>query len=336
MVTAVTGATGHVGNVLVRELVRRGDSVRAVVLPGEATAPIDGLAVELVPGDVRDRASLERAFRGAELVFHLAGIVTIRSGQARLLDEVNVRGTMNVVEACRLAGVRRLVYTSSVHALVEPPHGTPVRETEGFEPDRLLGDYARSKARASIEVLEGVRQGLDAVLVYPSGIIGPFDYRPSEMGQLVLDFTLRRLPAYIDGEYDFVDVRDVAQGLLAAAGQGRRGRGYLLSGHRISVAALLRMLHGLTSVRAPRFKLPRWLALAAAAFAPAYSRITRSRPLFTSYSIKVLGSNCLMCRDRAEQELGFRARPLLETMSQTVEWFRAVGRLPAACTVRGQ
>lgn len=326
-VQAVTGATGHVGNVLVRKLLGRGGPVRAVVPEFEDRSSLAGLGLEFADADVRNVESLVRAFQGAETVYHLAGIVSITGDSGGLLFQVNVGGTRNVVRACREAGVRRLVYTSSVHALPEPPCGIPLRETARFDPSRVLGDYARSKAEASAAVLAGVAAGLDAVMVFPSGIIGPFDHRPSEMGQLILDFCSGRLPAYVDGEYDFVDVRDVVQGLLAAAERGRTGEGYLLSGHRITVRELLGALRQLTGIRGPRLRLPIWVAQAGVPLARAWCALRRRRPLFTSYSLKVLRSNCLMDRSKAEKELGHRPRPILETIVATLEWFRSAGRL---------
>ncbi len=325
--TVVTGATGHVGNVLVRELMRQGREVRAVVHPTETTEAIDGLNSEVVRADVREPGSLARAFAGADLVYHLAGIITIAGGQARLLEDVNVGGARNVARACLEAGVPRLVYTSSVHALEVPPTGVPFCETKEFLPEALDGDYARSKARASIEIRKGVEQGLDAVMVFPSGIIGPYDFRLSEMGHLFTDFARGRLGAYVDGAYDFVDVRDVAAGLMLAAERGRRGEGYILSGERISVAELLALLERVTGVRSKARRLPMWLARFAAQFTPIYYRLRQAKPRFTSYSLRVLTSNCLMSSAKAVRELGYRPRPLSETVRNTIEWFVATGRL---------
>ena len=312
---------------LIRELLRRGRPVRAVVQPGETTEAIDGLAVEVMRADVRDYGSLAPAFAGADLVYHLAGIISISGGRARLLHDVNVLGTRNVVRACREAGARRLVYTSSVHALAVPPGGVPICETDEFRPETLDGDYARSKARASIEIRNSVEQGLDAVMVFPSGIIGPYDFRLSEMGRLFTDFARGRLGAYVDGAYDFVDVRDVVAGLMLTAEKGRRGEGYILSGESVTVADLLALLEEVTGVRSRARRLPMRLARFAALFAPMYYRIRRARPRFTSYSLKVLASNCLMSSAKAARELGYAPRPLRETVRNTIEWFVATGRL---------
>ena len=315
------------GNVLVRELVRRGQNVRAVVHPSDTTEALAGLEVEVVRADVRQYDSLVPAFAGADLVYHLAGIVTISGGQSRLLHEVNVLGARNVARACLEAGVRRVVYTSSVHALEVPPVGVPLCETTEFRPEALDGDYARSKARASIEIRESVERGLNAVMVFPSGIIGPYDFRLSEMGHLFTDFARGRLKAYVDGAYDFVDVRDVVAGLILAAERGRRGEGYILSGERVSVKGLLALLEQATGVRSRARRLPIRLARFAAWFAPVYYRLRRAKPRFTSYSLRVLASNCLMSSAKAVSELGYASRPLRETVRNTIEWFIATGRL---------
>ena len=295
--------------------------------PSDTTEALAGLEAELLRADVREYSSLLPAFAGADLVYHLAGVITISEGQARLLHEVNVLGARNVARACLEAGVRRLVYTSSVHALEEPPHGVPLCETTESRPEALDGDYARSKARASIEIRKSIEQGLDAVMVFPSGIIGPYDFRLSEMGHLFTDFARGRLAAYVDGAYDFVDVRDVVAGLLLAAERGRAGEGYILSGERISVRGLLNLLEQVTGVRARARRIPFWLARFAAWFAPAYYRLRHAKPRFTSYSLRVLASNCLMSSAKAARELGYRPRPLKETVRNSIEWFVATGRL---------
>ena len=214
----VTGATGHIGNVLVRELLTRKQIVRALVLANDDCRPLAGLNTELVHGDVTDLKSLESAFVGADVVFHLAGIVTIMPGMKKLLERVNVGGVRNVATACGTSGVNRLVYTSSVHAIAEPPHGIVIDESQLFDPDNVLGDYARSKARATLILLDEVQKGdLDAVICCPTGVIGPWDYGISNIGQLILDFASGYLKSYVRGAYDFVDVRDVANGLILAS-----------------------------------------------------------------------------------------------------------------------
>lgn len=327
MRVVVTGATGHVGNNLVRALLERGEQVRVLLFPDDTTRPIEGLPVERVMGDVCDLDSLLQAFRGADLVYHVAGIVAIMPGQSALLQRVNVRGTANVVQACLRTGVPRLVYTASIHALVEPPHGTVIDERMPFDPTQIATEYGQSKARAALEVLRGVEQGLDAVIACPSGIIGPHDYRPSVVGQLFIDSAQRHLPAYVSGAYDFVDVRDVAAGLIAAAERGRRGETYILSGEYITVRRMLGLVEELTGVRAPRICLPHWLARGVARCAPAYSRLTKKQLPFTEDSLGVLVSNARINHEKATAELGYAPRALAETLADTLRWFQAVGML---------
>jgi dihydroflavonol-4-reductase len=324
---AVTGATGHIGNVLVRELLSRGEDVRAVVPAWEDTTPLDGLVVEIVESDVRDVASLIRAFEGSGLVYHLAGIVAITAGMSELLDQVNLEGTRNVVQACLETGARRLVYTSSIHAIAEPPRGTVIDERLPFDPDGTFGDYGRSKARATLEVLKGVEQGLDAVVLCPTGVIGPYDYAPSEMGQLMINVAQGKLWARVEGAHDFVDVRDVTKGLMLAAKKGRTGESYILSGERITVDELMAMLEEVTGVEPPSFKVPLALARVGAELAPLYYRMSRTKPLFTSYSVRVLASNRLTTCDKARHELGYSPRPIRESVTDAIQWFDENGML---------
>ena len=321
----VTGATGHVGNVLVRELLERGRPVRALVLPGEDTRPIDGLEIETAAGDVRDRDGLLRAFGGASTVYHLAGLVSILPGQRRALHEVNVLGTRNVLHACKQCGIGRMVYVSSVHALEEPPRGVPVTENAGNDPLRIIGDYAQSKALATREVMSAAKEGLDAVVVYPSGVVGPYDFKVSEMGRLILDFARGRLPGYVEGAYDFVDVRDVVNGLIAAGEQGRAGEGYILSGEILSVSRLMTILQNLTGIAAPSFCFPPWLANSAAIFTPLLAAVTGTKARFTRYSLCVLRSNAQMDCTKARLELGYQARTLEVSFTDAIEWFRRSG-----------
>ncbi len=317
----VTGATGHIGNVLVRRLVEEGVSVRAVVPPFEDASPIEGLPVEIVPGDVRDVGSLVMAFQGADAVFHLAGMISILPGIDERLYQVNVEGTRNVIEACFRTGVKRLVYVSSIHALREPPKGTIIDESAPFDPDNVLGYYARTKAMATLEVLEAVEEGLNAVVVCPTGVIGPYDYKLSEMGTMILRFLKRKLGAYVDGAYDFVDVRDVADGIILAYRYGRRGQSYILSGERITVREMLSVLEEASGVKAPSFRLPTWLSRLAGKIAVLYHRLSGATPLFTDYSIKVLSSNSEVSNEKARRELGFSPRSVRRSLADAVAWF---------------
>ena len=326
----VTGATGHIGNVLVRELLAEGAVVRVLVLPDDDKRPLAGLNVEIVYGDITDLVSLKSAFTGAESVFHLAGIVTIMPGMASVLERVNVGGMRTVIAACRASGVHRLVYTSSIHAMAEPPHGTVIDESQSFDPDRVLGDYARSKARATVLLLDEVSKGgLDAVICCPTGVIGPWDYGISNIGQLILDFASGHLKSYVSGAYDFVDVRDVARGLILAAEKGQPGRHYIFSGTQVHVPELMEELARGIGYPAPTYRIPTVIARTAGILASMYYRLLRRKPVFTAYSIDVLRSNSLVSSARAREELGFTSRPWQDSIRDHMEWFRTEGILTA-------
>jgi len=325
----VTGATGHIGNVLIRELVTRRQIVRALALPGDDCRPLTGLEIEIDRGDVTDLKSLESAFVGADIVFHLAGIVTIMPSMKKILERVNVGGVRNVATACRTCGVRRLVYTSSVHAIAEPPHGTVIDESQPFDPNRVLGDYARSKARATLLLLDEVNKGgLDAIICCPTGVIGPWDYGISNIGQLILDFASGHLKSYVRGAYDFVDVRDVSRGLVFAAEKGQSGRHYIFSGAQVQVPELMKELERNIGYPAPTYEIPSTIARAAGVLASVYYRLIRRKPVFTAYSIDVLRSNSQVSSARAREELGFTTRPWQDSIRDQVEWFRTEGMLP--------
>lgn len=322
----VTGATGHIGNVLVRKLLERGEQVRALILPGEDASALEGVPTETVEGDVLDSSSLWQAFSGVKGVFHLAGVISILPGENPLVRRVNVEGTINVLKAAMQAGVERLVYTSSIHALARIPRGQIVDENAPFDPRNPYGVYDQSKAQATLEVQKAAAQGLPAVIACPTGVIGPFDFRGSLMGSVIRSAAERRLTPYVDGAYDFVDVRDVADGLIAASEKGRAGQAYILSGQRISVRYLLETVREITGKGFPRFRVPLFLAEFAAHFTPAYYRLTKSSPRFTPYSLEVLQSNSQISHEKASRELGYRPRPLYESIRDAVQWFLEAAR----------
>lgn len=321
----ITGATGHLGNVLVRKLVNQDKKVRALILPGEDIASLEGLEVEKVEGDVRVPDSLRRAFEGAEIVYHCAGVISILPGQQKQLYQVNVLGTRNVVNMCIETGIKRLIYTSSIHAFSEPAPGIVFDESREFDPENVLGEYSKSKTLGTLEVLKGIEKGLDVVILCPSGIIGPYDYRISEMGKLIVDFVKGKVKAYVDGAYDFVDVRDVAEGLILACEKGKKGECYILSGQQISVRQLLKFLEEISGVKAPSFKIPHQVARAAGFFNVLYCNLMKIKPLFTPFSIDVLASNSLVSCQKAQDELGYSSRSIYESLSDTIQWFKQEG-----------
>lgn len=317
----VTGATGHIGNVLVRKLIEQGKKVRALTWRGEDTSSIQGVEIEKMEGDVLDPASLAPAFRGVDTVYHLAGVISIMPGRNPFVWQVNVEGTRNVLAEARRANVRRLVYTSSIHAIKRAPHGIEMDESLGFDQNNPYGEYDRSKAAASLEVQQAAQTGLDTVIVCPTGVIGPYDFRGSEMGEVIRGAAEARPMFYVEGAYDFVDVRDVVDGLIAAAERGRRGESYILGGTRISVRYMLETVREVTGKAFSRIKIPFSLAEFAARFTPWYYLRTKVKPRFTPYSLEVLQSNSDISHAKAMKELGYRPRPVIETIADTVRWF---------------
>jgi len=324
MKCVVTGATGHIGNILVKRLCERGDEVTAFVLPREDISGIKSYTTRIAYGDIRDEQSLEYAFVGQDVVFHLAGIVDIGSNRKmkRLMHEVNVEGVRNVVAACRYAHVKRLVYTSSVHAITELPHGQTIAEIKVFSPSTVKGFYAKSKAEATACVLQAAKEGLDAVVVHPAGVIGPEDHQLSNLGQMVLDFLKGTLRAYISGGYNFVDVRDVVEGIINASQKGERGECYILSGEYHSVHDMLRLMEDITAIKAPRARIPRWIAYLTSPFAELHYRLHHQKPLFTAYSIATLSTNSDFSSAKAIKFLGYKVTPFRKTMEDTIAWMR--------------
>jgi len=323
---AVTGASGHVGANLVRALLGQGRRVR--VLVHEESRALADLGIERIPGDIRDPAALERAFSGAQVVFHLAARISISGDHGGQVQAVNAAGTHNVVAACRRAGVQRLVHFSSIHAFSPLPAG-PIDETRGFNdvPDALA--YERSKVEGERAVLAGVAEGLDAVIVNPTAILGPYDYRPSPMGTVLLDLYRRRFPALVQGGFNWVDVRDVVAGALAAEQKGRRGERYILSGQWTSFAELATLVHDITRVPVPRLVTPMWLARFGAEMTELYGRVTGVPVRFTGESLKALRHWRDVSCDKARRELGYQPRPLRETVADTFHWFHQAGFIPA-------
>jgi dihydroflavonol-4-reductase len=328
----VTGATGHVGANLVRALLARGDRVRALVRNGGRA--LDGLDLERVGGDIRDEAVLCEAFDGAEIVYHAAALISLVGGQGGLVHETNVEGTRLVARAARTCGVRRLVYFCSVHAFDQQPLDLPVDETRRRVRSSWAPVYDRTKAAAEAEVRRAIGEGLDAVIVHPSGIVGPNDFGPSRMGRLLLDLCHRSLPALVDGGFDFVDVRDVVDGAIAAAERGRTAESYILSGAWHSMTRVAELCGEVTGVRPPRMCSPMWLARVGAPFMDLWYLTTKNEPLFTRESLAALRANRTYLHDKAARELGYAPRPFTQTVADTYRWFAEEGRLPSSVASR--
>jgi dihydroflavonol-4-reductase len=324
----VTGASGHIGANLVRALLGQGRRVRTLV--HKQSAALDGLPVDIVRADLLDGDSVMRACARVCTVFHLAGKISAGWESDADVNAINVNGTRNVVEACLSVGVRRLVHFSSIQALSAGRDSKILDETCDLVPpdDRTRGAYDRAKAEAERLVLGAGGRGLDAVIVNPTAILGPFDFQRSPMGDVLAALGRGGLPALVaGGACDFVDVRDVVDGALAAERNGRRGERYVLSGTRLSLVELAQRWATVTGQPAPRFAVPMGLARLAAPLAPALARWRGRRPLFTSESLRVLRTQPRASHGKAERELGYRPRSIDETLRDTCAWMKTQGWL---------
>jgi dihydroflavonol-4-reductase len=328
----VTGATGYLGNNIIRRLIAERKNVRALVLPGDEGARRIPADVRIYEGNVLNPEDLERFFTVPEdtriMVIHSAGIVSTSWYYSQRIFAVNVQGTRNIVDQCIRSQVRKLVYISSVHALPELPADRTITESSEFCPYLITGFYGKTKAMASQIVMEAARSGkLHATLVFPSGLCGPFDYETGYVTQLLLDCAKNKLPAGIEGGYDFVDVRDVAKGVVLACEKGADGEGYILANRYVPAKEIIRCVQEQTNARPVKYTLPVWVARVFLPFFHIYYKLRRKRPLFTRYSLYTLTSNSRFSSERARRELGFTTRPFTETIADTLSWLKDEGRI---------
>lgn len=326
----VTGATGYLGGTLSRRLHTIGAAVRVLVLPGDPLAYDLPEGTELCYGSVDDKSSMEEFFSGADertCVIHCAGIISIASKNSRRLWRVNICGTQNITDMCVERGVGKLVYVSSVHAIPEKPMGQCISECDDFAPGLVVGDYAKSKAAATAYVLQAAKNGLNASVVHPSGIIGPYDSTGGNVTGAIISYCQGKLSAGISGGYDFVDVRDVVEGIISCCDKGRPAACYILSGCYSSVKRVLQTVQ--KHIKGPKLLFCAPLSLIKPV-APLCEQITlrQKKPLFlTPYSIYTLCSNAAFSHERATKELDYHPRALEETLSDMVRWLAATGKI---------
>jgi dihydroflavonol-4-reductase len=321
----ITGATGHIGNVLVRELVKRGEKVRIFVLPNEDLSSISDLRIEIFRGNILDKESIAPAMRGVETVFHLAGIISIMPGRNQLVHDVNVIGTMNMVDCAKAVGVKKFIHTSSIHAFIRVKHGIVIDETIPIDPECTIAEYDKSKAEATLAVLAEVKNGFPAVVVCPTGVIGPFDFKESEMGVLIQEWMSQKLNFLIEGEYDFVDVRDVVSGMILARNKGIPGQVYILSGELIKVSDIWKLVKELVTFSSKAINIPLFLAKFIAQITQVFYQLTKTKPRFTTYSIDTLQTNAVISSAKARSFLGYKPRALRESIRDTVNWWKQKG-----------
>ncbi len=316
----VTGASGHVGNMLVKELYHQNYEVYSLVMPHDR---IDHLTPysKIVYGDILDKEGLKYNFKEMNYVVHAAGVIDIGSGNKKLIYRVNVDGTKNVFDAALKNSVERVIYISSVHALPALKKNQLMTEIDHFEPKKIVGHYGKSKAIATQYALDFTKENnLDIVVVHLGSIVGEGDYKRSHMGTVVNMFLQKKLPVYLDGGYNFVDVKDVAKGIILAIEKGRRGECYLLTGYQMSIKEYLDEVARVANIKPIKHKINYTFILLMSKFAELHYKLTRTKPLLTTYSIKVLKSNSNFSNEKAVKELGFTLRPFEDTILDVVNF----------------
>jgi len=264
---------------------------------------------------------------GAGSVFHLASFISVSENHSDLVEKVNIQGTRNVVDACLAAGVKRLVHASSVQAYWQPDAAAATHEGMKLSLNGRSLLYDRTKAEGQRIVLEAVSRGLEAVVINPTGMIGPNDYNLSRMGEAILSIASGTYPLLVDGGFDWVDARDVVQGALAAEARGKSGECYLLSGHWVHLRDVSAAISRLTGKRTARLAVPLWLAGAGAWVNELIALLARRRTNFTPGVVRTLRMSRRISHEKASRDLGYEPRPFEETMRDTLDWFRQNGYL---------
>lgn len=323
MSVAVTGASGHVGANLVRALIDQKRKVR--VLHRNDTRGIDGLKVSKVQGDVLNKESLLKCFDGIETVFHCAAYITTDAKQKEHTYKINIEGPKNVAEACMECGVKRLVHFSSIHAFESYPETKIVDETRTLCLKDSHFCYDHSKAMGQTEILKAVEKGLNAVIVNPTAVLGPNDFKLSRMGSVLLDIYTGKLPMLAKGGYNWVDVRDIVDGALAAEKKGKTGESYLLSGHWASFQEVSHLISSITGKKTTNIMAPHWLAKTAAPFSVLMARLKNTEPRVTPMSIKSVKMHRYISHMKATSDLGYNPRALDITIRDTFRWFHDHG-----------
>lgn len=317
----LTGATGHVGYAILKELQNYQDRETRILLR-KAPGYFDDLKCTKVKGDITDYNSLLEAFSGCDIVYHVAGCVEIKPGNEDFVYKVNVTGTENVIKACKETGVKRLVYMSSVDTYIPLPDNREMTEVYEYDPDKLEGTYAKTKALATSKVLAANEVGvLETVVCQPSACMGPYDFKVSSVGSMIRMFSTGKFPITMTfGAYNFVDVRDVAIGTVLAGDKGNAGDVYLLCNEFCTVDRFIQLLAEVCHNKPPKIKLGKKIIDIVAPLAEVYYKVSGQTPIFTRYAVRKLCSNCNFSYAKAQRELGYNPRTLKESLADTIKW----------------
>ncbi len=319
MKVAVTGASGHIGNCLVRELKRQGAGIK--VLLYDSKNGMDEIDVELIQGDLLEPESLIKLCEGVEVVFHLAAQIAIDNRSSAQVYETNVTGTKNIIKAANQAGAKKFIHFSSIHAFqTESPDQLLDESRSLVETNKII--YEFTKAEGEREVMKAVKEGLNAVRLNPTAVVGPFDYRDSLLGQALRKIYQNKLPFLVSGGYNWVDVRDVVSASIHSIGAGRKGENYILSGEYCSLHELSAIISKISGCKIPGI-VPVSLARLACPLFKLYSAVTNTQPLYTYQSLDILvNSPSNISNEKARRELGYEPRPLEQTLRDTFDWYR--------------
>ncbi|MFQ5442360.1 MAG: hopanoid-associated sugar epimerase [Thermodesulfobacteriota bacterium] len=324
MTTLVTGATGFIGSAVVRRLIKDGYRVRALVRPGSDRRNIEGLQVEVVTGDLMDEASIERAMRGCDSLFHVAADYRLWVPDPKVMYDINVTGTRNIMRAALAAGLKRVVYTSSVATIGLKGRGEVSNESTPSKLGDMVGHYKRSKFLAEEAVIRLIEdEGLPAVIVNPSTPVGPRDIKPTPTGRLIVNAVSGKMPAYVKTGLNIVHVDDVAEGHILAKRRGRTGERYILGARNMLLSEILGELASIAERLPPRIRLPHTLVLSLACLSEAWARLSRGgEPMVTLDGARMSKKLMFFSSEKAKRELGYKPRPVKEALSEAVYWFR--------------
>ncbi len=323
----VTGATGFVGSAVARRLLAEGFIVRVLARPGSDRRNLVGLEVEVAEGNLTDAASLERACADCDALFHVAADYRLWAPKPEELYQANVEGTRALMQAAKKAGVKRIVYTSSVAVLGIPKDGTPGNEDTPVTVDDMIGHYKRSKFLAEEVVREMARDGLPVVIVNPSTPIGPRDLKPTPTGRVVRDAAAGKMPAYVDTGLNLAHVEDVAEGHWLAYQKGVIGQRYVLGGTDMSLREILAMIADIVGRKPPKVRLPHGVVLPIAYISETFARLTGIPPVATVEEVRMSKKLMFFSSEKAKRELGYTQRPARQALEDAVQWYRDNGYL---------
>src|SRR5580658_9814047 len=325
MTALVTGATGFVGSHVTRQLVNAGQSVRVLVRPNSNLQALAGLHVEYFEGDLRDQKSLERALKGIRRVYHVAADYRLWTPKPAEIYESNVEGTRRLLDVAHRAGVERIVYTSTVATIAVPRRGALPNEGTQATLDEMIGHYKRSKFLAEQVAVNTASSGVPVVIVNPTAPVGPWDWKPTPTGRIILDFLKGKMPAYVDTGLNVAPVEDIAAGHLLAAEKGRVGERYILGGRNMTLKQILDALSAITGRPAPRVRLPHAVALAAGYADQLFSRLTGRRPQIPVEGVKMSRHRMFVESDKAARELGYNPGSVEAALERAVRWYEEHG-----------